>query len=472
MPAQASRSEMSEVLPPQVAGSHYAAAPDDLSEQLARSLVQARTSSIQGAKLVIAPLSAMEQSGVVAASAFANLANRRGLVRRVVVLGPARRNALRGIAVPSHTAFSTPLGTTPIDRQNLRRLRKLTHVTQDDRGFESEAAIETVLPLLQVCLESFELTPMIVGNVYPTVVAEALEAVWGGPETLIVITSDLSQQASEDRVRATDIETRAAIETLSATGLSTMHADGHRLIGGALLRAAALDLRVTGLDFRTSSAGSGRSKGHGAFAFEPAQTARLSQPERHYLLRAVAQTVQAAAHNPLTQGRAMHTMRLPLTLSAMRATTVQIEKDGVLRGEAGGLRPFRVLLTDVTARALEAAAGDPRFPAISPGELDELRITVSITSTPRTIAVHSDDELVAALMPGRDGLVIEHRGKRSVAMPRIWENIADPTLFIAALRQRAGLAPDEWPPGMSVARFTAESFSAPLGPLLAEPKTA
>lgn len=470
MPAQARRREMPEILPPQVAGSHYAAGPDDLSDQLARALVHARTSSIQSPKLVIAPLSGMEQSGVVAASAFANLANRRDLIRRVVILGPARRNALRGIAVPSHSAFSTPLGTVPLDEQNIRRLLKLTQVAQDDRGFENEAAIEVVLPLLQVCLERFELTPMVVGNVYPTVVAEALEAVWGGPETLIVITSDLSQQASDERVRATDIETRAAIETLSGAGLSTMHADGHRLIGGALLRAAALDLRVTGLDFRTSSVTAGRSKGHGAFAFEPAQTARLSPPERQYLLRAAAQAIEAAAYNPVMQGRPMHMVRLPLTLSAMRATTVQIEKDGALRGEAGGLRPFRTLLTDVTARAIEAASGDPRFPAVSPGELDDLTVTISIASTPRTMAADNDKALAERLMPGRDGLTIEHRGKRAVALPRVWGNISDPLLFIAALRQRVGLEQDAWPPGMSFAKFTAESFSAPLQPLLSELK--
>ena len=468
MPALAHRQETPSILPAQMAGSHYPQAIDELSDLLTRSLVYARSSSISAPKLVITPLSSLEDSGVVAASAFANLANRRGLIRRVIVMGPARRSALRGIAVPSHSGFSTPLGVVPIDARNVTRLKKLTEVTEDDRGFEQEAAIEAVLPLLQVCLENFELTPLIVGNVYPDVVAKVLEMIWGGPETLIVITSDLSQHLADERVRASDIDTRGMIETLAGAGLSTTNADGHRLIAGALLRAAALDLRVTGLDFRTSPMAAGKAKGHGAFAFEPAQTARLSSAERHYLLKTAAQAVRAAADNPLLSPRPMNFARLPMTLSAVRATTVRLERDGVMRGEAGGLRPFRALLTDATSRAIEAAAADARFGAVTPDELGRLTLTISITSTPRLLAHRTIEALVADLMPGRDGLLLEEGSRRAVALPHVWNNIADPALFIAALKQRAGLAGDYTSPTMTIRKFCAETFSAPIGSLLAD----
>jgi AmmeMemoRadiSam system protein A/AmmeMemoRadiSam system protein B len=454
------------VLPPQVAGTQYPAGHGDLTELLGRSLVTARSSSIEHAKMVIAPLALNETGGVVMASAFANLANRRGIVKKVVVVGPARQNLLRGIAIPSHAAFSTPLGRVALDPWNLRLLRGMAEVSVDDRGFEKEGAIETVLPLLQACLERFELTPVLVGNVPPAVVAQALQKVWGGAETLIVLTSNLSGHLEPERARAFDVETRGLIETLAADQIGTTRADGHRIIAGGLIRAQQLDLRVTGLDFRTAPAGNGKVTGYGAFAFEPAQTAHLNSAERRHLLKFAAQTILAVAENPLAPARPLTTQRTPMTLSALRATTVSIERDGVLRGMAGGLKPFRPLMADIVARAAEAAAGDARFAPIVPDELAKLTVSISIASTPRAIPAESEIAAIAALMPGRDGLVIDERGRTAWALPEEWNRIPHPALFIRTLKQRAGLSSTFWSEAISLKRFTAETFSAPLASLI------
>lgn len=467
MVAQPLRPTRAETLAPQAAGTHYPANRGDLSEDLARALVNARTSSIEQAKLVIAPLSPLADCGAVAASAMANLANRRGQIRKVVVLGPARRSALRGFAIPSYAALSTPLGAIPVDQVNLRKLGDMPQVSVVDKGFEDESAIETILPLLQVCLDRFELTPVLVGNVYPNVVAQVLAALWGGPETLIVVMSDLSQHLPEDKARAFDAETRGLIETLAGDLISTTRADGHRIIAGALQRAAALDLRVTGIDLRTSATGPNRVRGHGAFAFESAQTARLGVAERQYLLRAAAQAVQAAALNPLAPPRHLMNARLPLSLSAVRATTVTLERDGCLRGSAGGLRPYRPLLTDVVERANEAATSDVRFSPVTAGEIDGLNLSISITSTPRVIAAESQEALLAAIIPGRDGLILEERGRSAILLPTVWSSIADPALFVAALQQKAGLDASYWSPGMIIRRFSAETFSGRVSDLIA-----
>lgn len=455
------------ILSPQAAGTHYPANIDELNELLGRSLVTSRSTSIENAKMVIAPASFGEASGAVMASAFANLANRRAMIKKVVVLGAARRNLLRGVLLPSHEAFSTPLGQVKIDAWNRRTLRALPQVSVNDLGFADEGSVEAVLPLLQVCLDQFELTPVLIGNVPAEVVAEVLRKVWGGAETLIVITSDLSNHLDAERARAFDIDTRGHIEMLSHDQMTTTRADGHRIIAGALLRAIELDLRVTGLDFRTSPGMGGKAQGHGAFAFEPAQVAHLNGAEQRHLLRLAAQTVVATAENPVSPARPLITQRAPMTLSAIRAVTVSLEQDGVLRGIAGGMRPFRTLLADVVARAGQAAAGDARFPAIT---LDEtarkLSIRISIASTPRPIPSATEAAAVGMIMPGRDGIVLEERGRTAHALPDEWNRIPDPALLLRTLKQRAGLPAHYWSANVSIKRFTAETFSAPFSSLL------
>lgn len=458
-------SASSSVLTPQVAGSSYPAHPAELSEALARSLVTARSSSIQNAKLVVAPLSPLHECGSVVASAFANLANRRGIVRKVVVLGPAR-NVLRGFVVPTHTAFSTPLGMIELDRATLRLLRPFPEVSEDDRGFDGEPAIESVLPLIQACLGSFTLVPILVGNVSSTLVSQVLAQVWGGPETLIVVTSDLSHNLSDDRCRAFDVETRGIIETQMADRLTTARADGHRIIAGALMRAAALDLRVTGLEFRTAPLGNGRFKGFGAFAFESAQAARLSAAERAYVLKSAALAVQSAAAGPETMAMPLSTGRVPMTLSALRAATVTLERGGAVRGRAGGLRPYKALLTEVMARAAQAAVGDNRFTPVKPEECQDLSIIVDIMSHPRPLPAKTQEIALGAVLPGRDGLIFEDRGRISIAYPSAWRNIADPELFLRALKQQAGFQADHWSPTVSIRRFTTETFSGRIGDIL------
>jgi len=454
---------------PQVAGTFY---PDDalqLSAQISRCMAASRRASITQPKMVIAPHAGLIYSGGVAATALRGLVGRQSIIKRVVLIGPAHRFPLRGLALNPASVWRTPLGDVPVDLVHQRRLKPLAEVSVDERPFAGEHSLEVLLPILQVCLDKFEIVPILCGDASPQTVAEVLERVWGGPETIIVVSSDLSHFMAEQAAKEHDTGTRRLIETLAFDRLSADRACGHRAIAGALLRARELDLRVTGIDFATSGDVTNdhtRVVGYGAFAFEYALQARLAHDERQLLLTTAARSLQFAVQNGGQMPQVNLNGSLPLTLSAMRATFVTLEKQHRLRGCIGSLAPQRPLLTDVLVNTIKAGFGDPRFPPLKPEELNDITLSVSILSHPRLTKVETEAQLIDELSPDRDGLIISDQGRSALFLPHVWSQIPEPRLFLTALRQKAGLPGDHWSPTFRAQIFTAEKFASPIASLL------
>jgi len=311
---------------------------------------------------------------------------------------------------------------------------------------------------------------MLVGDVAPSVVSDALERVWGGPETIIVVSSDLSHFKPAQEAKDFDTVTRRLVEMLEAGQLNGERACGHRALAGALLRARALDLRVTGVDMATSGDLTGdetRVVGYGAFLMEYAAQAALSSAERRVLLITAARILAHACQNGGKAPSLSVNGALPMTLSALRATFVSLEQGGRLRGCIGSTQAHRPLLQDVLANTIKAAFGDRRFPGVTTSELDGLDLSISILSHPRPIAAESEQALIDELSPDRDGLIIADQGRSALFLPHVWKQIPDPKVFLAALRQKAGLAADHWSPTFRALRFGAEKFGAPVKSLLA-----
>ena len=173
------------IRPAAVAGTFY---PDDRSKLTAMvtAMLAASRSNLPAPKAVIAPHAGYTYSGPIAASAYARIVNGRDLIRRVVLLGPSHRVALRGLGLSSATAFVTPLGAIEIDTEAIALLRQLPQVRIADEAHRREHALEVHLPFLQICLDDFQLVPLVVGDASAEEVDQALEMVWGGAETLIV----------------------------------------------------------------------------------------------------------------------------------------------------------------------------------------------------------------------------------------------------------------------------------------------
>ena len=261
-----------------VDGLFYPAASGALRAQVVDYLVGAAPADDAGhapPKLLITPHAGYEYCGAVAAQAYA-LLGRRGAraISRVVMLGPAHRVALEGLAAPCVQAFETPLGRVALDCAALASLDDLPQVSRSDRAHEREHSLEVQLPFLQTVLgSSFTLVPLVVGAAGAEAVAQVLERLWGGDETLIVISSDFSHYLPYGEAQAADRATAQRILALAAT-LSPQEACGASAINGALLAARRHGLVPRLLDLRNSGDTAGdrdRVVGYGAIVFEERQ---------------------------------------------------------------------------------------------------------------------------------------------------------------------------------------------------------
>jgi len=223
-------------------------------------------------KALIAPHAGYVYSGPVAASIYARLLPFRDRYRRVVLLGPAHRYPFRGLAASSAVAFKTPMGQILLDAAAMAHALELPLVRLLDQAHEGEHSLEVHLPFLQAVLGEFQLVPLLVGDALPEEVAAVLEELWGGEETLVVVSSDLSHFLPHGQAVALDEATASAIEAFQPEKIAPDQACGRIPMGGLLLQARALALQVERVDLRTSGDTAGSRDqvvGYGSFLFTP-----------------------------------------------------------------------------------------------------------------------------------------------------------------------------------------------------------
>lgn len=263
---------MSAIRRPAVAGQFYPGESGRLRRQVSGYLNAVGDVAGPPPKAVIAPHAGYIYSGPIAGTAYAHLARANGDVRRdvrrVILLGPAHWASVRGLAASSAEAFATPLGTVPIERPAQERILALEQVQVADQAHEREHCLEVQLPFLQVIFDDFSVVPLAVGAATAAEVAEVMELLWGGRETVIVVSSDLSHYNDYEAAVESDKATAKAIERLQAVGEG--QACGRRAINGLLHLARDRRLSASTVDLRNSGDTAGprdRVVGYGAFVF-------------------------------------------------------------------------------------------------------------------------------------------------------------------------------------------------------------
>lgn len=257
--------------PAAVAGLFYPADPVLLAAEVGSLLRAASPGNFLGVSLkaLIVPHAGYVYSGPIAATAYAALAPVASRIRRVVLLGPAHRVAVQGLALPAVEAFETPLGNVPLDVAAMQALTRFPQVSIHAAAHEREHALEVQLPFLQSVLGEFTLLPLLVGSATAGQVAEVLEAVWGNDDTLIVISSDLSHYLPSSVARNLDSRSAQSILQLQG-GLDHAQACGATPVNALLLAARRHHLTPHLLDLRNSGDTAGSRDavvGYAAFAF-------------------------------------------------------------------------------------------------------------------------------------------------------------------------------------------------------------
>ena len=395
---------MTAIRPTAVAGMFYPADFSEATRQLDAFLAEAKAhpGDPRRPKALIAPHAGWVYSGPIAARAYARLLPWRGMIERVVLLGPSHRVAFRGMALSSADQWASPRGSVALDRAGAERLLALPGVGVLDQAHAQEHSLEVHLPFLQAVLGEFSLLPIVVGDASPDTVAAVIDAAWGGPETLIVVSTDLSHFLDYAGCRRQDQATVAAIEQLDPAAIGREGACGRIPVGGLLASARRHGLEIVTLDVRNSGDTAGdksRVVGYGAWALYEKDDRTAQSGEAG--IRAIGPTLLELAWGSIRHGLAEGRPAAPPALRPGRlaepgAVFVTLHRQGQLRGCIGSAVAWRPLAEDITDNAFKAAFKDPRFPPLRPEELPGLDLSVSVLTPPVPMTFADQADLLAA----------------------------------------------------------------------------
>ncbi len=254
--------------PPAVAGFFYEADSGNLRKRIDALMASVPESAFPFPRALIVPHAGYIYSGRTAAAAYARLRHRERPVRRVALFGPAHRVYLRGMGLPEADAFTTPLGEVPLDRDGIQLLEAMPGVVVSEEAHRLEHSLEVQLPFLQVVLGEFSLVPVVVGECEADAVAAVMDVLWSDPDTLLVVSTDLSHFHPYEEARLLDARTCGRILERSPT-LRGEDACGAAALNGLMRTGRCQDLEIELIDLCNSgdSVGDGdRVVGYGAFS--------------------------------------------------------------------------------------------------------------------------------------------------------------------------------------------------------------
>lgn len=483
-----------EVRPPAVAGAFYPGSAKELQKDVQEYLRGAPAGEAPAA--VIVPHAGYVFSGATAGKALAPLAG--GKYTRVILLGPSHYESFTGGALPSPeiTAFATPLGEMPVDRETVTKLSRYSEFAGPARAHTPEHCLEVELPFLQATVGNVPIVPILVGHVTDRAAAHAMArrlADFVGAGTLVVVSSDFTHHGGPYGYKpfATD---RTLPPTLIALGRSTasraaaidprgfwdqIEASGDTVCGArpiaVLLELLAHAFHGTGrvVDVTTSAEVSGEMGQVVAYASvdfvgswgpwredppapHPAELSAAEQKAALSLARATL-TTHLTHVGQLADWFGAHKVEGNLAAPSGVFVTinnrgVKARKEGRLRGCIGTMEATEPLV-DAIVDAAVSAAHDPRFPELEASELSEVELEVSVLSPMRTVA-GSD-----AIVLGKHGVLLTKSGRRAVFLPQVaTETKWDLPTFLSNLSLKAGLPPDAWKSGAKFEVFTAQVF--------------
>ena len=465
-----------------VAGLFYPSNQKELENSvrlyLSKAAAQISTNCEFSPKAIIVPHAGYQYSGLTAAAAYNSIKPIAEKINQVIIMGPCHRVGISGMALPSCTAFDTPIGRVSVNLSAISDALSFHQVRIFDETHRDDHAIEVHLPFLQVLLKEFSIVPFIVGQTSTIEVAEVLQALWGGDETLILISSDLSHYLPYSDAQKLDDSTRIAIELLDPMALGEAQACGHNSIKGLMMVAREKGLSATTLDIRNSGDTAGDKEkvvGYGSWLLGGSNdkssfmniSNSVKDPSEEIIETYGEMMLTVAAKSILdtltkTQPIDIELQAFPQELQEIGASFVTIQKNGKLRGCIGSIQPVYPLIKDIAYNASNAAFQDTRFSKLSAEELSKnhVSISISVLGPMEPLNFVSEADLIEQLRPGVDGLVLSEEQNRGVFLPSVWQGIPEPQEFLNQLKLKAGITKDHWSWKIKAWRYITSSISS------------
>ena len=417
----------------------------------------------------------------MAAYAYRLLAGRE--YATVVVMGPSHYADLRGASVTNADVFRTPLGDVPISSKARVLAQSAPFALEPhcyvqrpgwwpqssraapvtDTADTWEHSVEVEIPFLQKTLKDFQLVPVVMGAELGEAEIRQAAQVLGtiiDDETLIVASSDLSHYYSYATAQELDRRCVKAICDLDIDTMETQEACGRIPILTLMQLARERGWKPRLLDCRNSGDTAGeksRVVGYAAIAFYAPPAERFTTADRRYLLDLARKTVRESAATGRLPEVAPDGLAAKFTES--KGCFVTLTERGELRGCIGYIMAQGPLYKAVMENARNAALQDPRFPPVSPREVDQLEIEISVLTTPQPLIFASPEDLLRKLKRHQDGVVLRIDGRGATYLPQVWDQLPDKVDFLNHLAEKAGCPPDAWrQPGASVLIYHDEAF--------------
>ena len=454
---------------PAAAGLFYPAEPAALKKKVQDLLDGAerrlRPEQTDFPKAILVPDGSLFLSGETAAAGYVTLKKIKPFVRRVVILSSTGTSKSFGVLLSGAKKWEIPGAVFDVDTETVKSLSTAQGVGVDDDALAGDKSIETQLTFIaSVFGQNVRILPVLIEDAGKEQVADLIDAVWGGPETVVVAVSRFAENKDFDAALRETEKTAGKLADVSDKALKSTEVSAPLVVNGLTAYAKETGMRADALDVKVGDwQKNGKYEGYAAVGFYECEDAAKAVDDKEFesvvrlhqvdLLRIAAQSVV----NGFERGRPLRVLktRYPQEFQQNAATAVNLYYDGALRGSASSSEPTKPLLEDIADNAYNAAFSDFRFVPLEPEQLKDAEITISILTQPHRIKFSDEKDLLSKVRAGTDGLILRERSNRALFLPQVWETFRTPEEFFSHLKRNAGLSVDYWSPTVKVWRFKA-----------------
>ena len=452
--------------PPIFAGSFYPEKSDELTNLL-NSYMQEQE-PVYKSRAIIVPHAGVYYSGHAAMVGFQHLE----LNENIFIIAPSHHDNFNNIALPEYTYFDTPLGSLEVNNRLIKDIREKFPAILSNEVFDREHSIEVQLPFIQhiFCPKTqsaidfvkglkkigrrIKIVPILVGNCDYRLISDLISTYW--ENSSFVISSDLSHYYSQPECRQIDTYTATIIETGKLEAFQPQQACGLIGIKGLVDFANHNDCSlIRAMMYNSGDISRETSKvvGYGSwFLYTDSKNDFIERFYSKYVLDIAKKSIVSAI-----SGEEFIPRDIPSVLTQYGASFVTLKRNGQLRGCIGSVYPTKPLILDLIDNARNAAFQDPRFEPLSPEELANLDVTVSILSSIERINFKDERDLLSKIYP--HGVIISDRDRRAVYLPVVWEQLPERDVFLNSLKEKAGFPPNYFSRSLEAYKFDATTIA-------------